>query len=325
MADGHLWFPKHIFFGTNCWTKLTSEEIQGSVLVIARRAMTNPVADYIYDHLKEGRVAIVISEPMLSQVESDVNWLSDMNLKTVIGMGGGSAMDVAKYIGMRLKLEIITIPTLAGSGSEVTAEAVLKDDKGRKKAFIEEGLLPDQVYIDPLIQGLAPVKRQYLSMVDALVASAEVAMNPRVSRPCKVFAERAMSLILPQYHETNFDVEALAEASMLAGFAFGNTGTGIIHAISYVLGQWGLPHSTAIAMAAEAATELVHPDILRFICEENAHYGIHVCPERPVWESDIQAGINEILQDTRHLSNHPGPVAEEDLGRIFFRIQESWS
>ena len=87
-------------------------------------------------------------EPSVDDVDMCLKFANKINPDFVVGLGGGSAMDVAKKIAMEIAVPKIMIPTTAGSGSEVTHNSVLKVD-GRKKCFSDIKLAADVAIVDP--------------------------------------------------------------------------------------------------------------------------------------------------------------------------------
>ena len=86
---------------------------------------------YIYDNIE--------SNPSIETTEQIMSEFSDSNFSNVIGIGGGSVLDVAKFVAYKMKKIKIMVPTTFGSGSEVTRIAVLKVN-GKKQSFHDDGI-----------------------------------------------------------------------------------------------------------------------------------------------------------------------------------------
>ena len=94
------------------------------------------------------------------------------NFSSIIGLGGGSSLDVAKFVGNKLKTKKILIPTTFGSGSEVTRISVLQID-GKKTSFHNDNLLSDISIIDPYFIKNSPHKIIKDSAIDACAQCTE--------------------------------------------------------------------------------------------------------------------------------------------------------
>lgn len=189
----------------------------------------------------------------------------------VIGIGGGSAIDIAKVaavlvtnekeinslIGIDLVekagLPTIIIPTTAGTGSEVTPIAILSDhDEKLKKGIVSPYLFPTIALLDPeLTVGLPPAVTAATGM-DALIHAVEAYTSKNSDSLTDVFACRAMELIfsnLRKAYNDGSDITArtnMLEGSLLAGMAFANAGVTAVHAFAYPIGaEFHIPHGVA--------------------------------------------------------------------------------
>jgi 4-hydroxybutyrate dehydrogenase len=179
----------------------------------------------------------------------------------VIAIGGGAVMDIAKFlvlenVGDTLDVferkiefkkikELIAIPTTCGTGSEVTAYSVAEiKSKGTKMGIGIDEFLPDHAVLIPELLKNMPYKFFAFSTLDALVHAAESFVAPGANPYTELFAEKAIALILKGYQAISEKgqgyyseiIEDFLIASNYAGIAFGNTGVGAVHALSYPLG-----------------------------------------------------------------------------------------
>jgi len=194
----------------------------------------------------------------------------------VVGLGGGSNLDLAKVVATRLltnrrvdswvaggvpgaALPVIALPTTAGTGSEVTSLAVLTDERHQTKVGLaSRGFLPSVVLVDPVLTLSCPQQVTAHSGMDALTHAIEAYMareyHKRVTPPftaegfvgknpvSDALALSAISLIggnLRRAVANGGDFvarEAMALASLLAGMAFSSAGTAIVHALQYPVG-----------------------------------------------------------------------------------------
>ena len=95
---------------------------------------------YIYDNVE--------SNPSIETTEQIMSEFSNSNFSNVIGIGGGSVLDVGKFVAYKMKKIKIMIPTTFGSGSEVTRIAVLKVN-GKKQSFHDDNIFADIAIVDP--------------------------------------------------------------------------------------------------------------------------------------------------------------------------------
>ncbi len=206
----------------------------------------------------------------------------------IIGLGGGSVMDVAKVVAQNRKLKKVLIPTIAGSGSEVTHDAVIKIS-GIKRGIAEDDLVADVAIFDRSIITTLPY-----SMTDAKAHAIESLGAKRGNNITRLLAREALRLI----------DEGDIFGSLVAGMAFGNSGTTLCHALSYPLSNRGIPHSEAVAAMLPYAVKFNDSTPLN---------GVH----RVDIDWDIETMATEVMDDMRHLSNNPKPVTYEDVLGIY--------
>jgi len=196
----------------------------------------------------------------------------------VVGLGGGSALDVAKLAAIiaqdihpaeayalcarpfkKSELVRIMIPTTAGTGTEVTRTATFTNHAGHKVWSWGQELVPDLVILDPCLTVSLPAQVTAMTGIDALVHAIEACTcqgrNP-VSDALGLHAIRLASRNLVSAIETPEDLNArsgMLIASTLAGSAFAQTGTAGAHAIGHALATIaGVPHGRAVAIAMDA-------------------------------------------------------------------------
>ncbi len=190
----------------------------------------------------------------------------------VLAIGGGSVMDTAKVVNICLSLggelmdyqglnnlstrlgPIIAIPTTAGTGSEVSMVAMVKDHKeSRKLLFGSRFLAPDAAILDPTLIVSLPPRLTAATGLDAITHaiesfSAVISISPFTDALCL----EAMKMLfdnLPRATTHGDDLEARSAtliASAMAGVAFTNSGVGIVHALAHATGAtFGTHHGTA--------------------------------------------------------------------------------
>ena len=210
----------------------------------------------------------VTPDPPLRLVAEGVERLRAFAPEAIVAFGGGSPMDCAKGIRRFARgegeatLPLWCVPTTAGTGSEVTAFAVLTDpEAGVKYPLAEDALLPDAAVLDPaLLAGVPPAVTADTGM-DVLAHAAEAAVATRASAFTDALAGQAFSLAMENLAGARRGEGAAREqmllASCMAGIAFQNAGLGICHGLSHALGgRWHVPHGRLNAVLL--------PHVIRF-------------------------------------------------------------
>lgn len=173
----------------------------------------------------------------------------------IISRGGGSTIDIAKWIAKKYKLRHTAIPTTAGTGSEVTPFVVLMVD-GKKKTFTDEKYIPDAYILDPLLVTSLPPLQTISTGLDALSQSLESMWSKSATEESMAYATLGMVLVLKSLKrclessdDTNARMDLLMAANM-SGRAIAITRTNVCHAISYPLTEWyNIPHGIACGMS----------------------------------------------------------------------------
>ena len=196
--------------------------------------------------------------------------------EAIIGMGGGSTLDTAKFasaaacseltpeecyekvIFPERHLRVIAIPTTAGTGSEVTQVSVMSRD-AEKKTMNNPVFMPVAAIVDPKLMLTVPPRTTMMTGLDALSHAIEGFWSVNHQPIPDLYAEEAIRLIL-KYLERSFrdgsDLEArsaMAFAATLGGLAFALPKTAGCHACSYPLSQdYHLPHGEACAFTLDS-------------------------------------------------------------------------
>jgi alcohol dehydrogenase class IV len=213
-------------------------------------------------------------EPEISIVEDCTRAYREGAHDGLIGVGGGSAIDIAKGVAAfaghegslgelfgvdqvkRKGPPLIAIPTTAGTGSEVTNVAIFSDKQAQlKKGIVSDYLLPDVALVSPLMTLTCPRSVTAASGVDALVHAIEAYLSVNASPITDAIALGAIKLIvkaLPKAYANPSSLQAredMATASLMAGMAFGNAGVGAVHALAYPLGgRFNIAHGVSNAL-----------------------------------------------------------------------------
>ena len=242
-----------------------------------------------------GRYSDIEPNPSLQNIDGAVEAIKKAGAQCIVAVGGGSAIDCAKsaaaaaFMGVNSRallnkapitgaLPIIALSTTAGTGSEVTAVAVLSDKvKGVKDAVFSPALFPKLAIVDPELTYTCPPKVTASSGIDVLMhaldALSSVKATP-VTDALSVKASRMVFKYLPAAYNNGEDKaarNAMSTASVIAGLSFSLTGTTGSHAMSYCLtSEFGLPHGEACAFSADAFLIInaqVRPELNDFAAE----------------------------------------------------------
>ncbi len=219
-------------------------------------------------------------EPTADSVDAVTESVRRHPAATVVGVGGGSALDTAKqaaaasaaggsieryalcaepFAGRRA---IIAVPTTAGTGSEVTRTCIVTDRAGTKVWTWGDELLPDVVLLDPRATVSMPAAVTAATGLDAVVHALEAASGQRRNPMVQAPAAEALRLAARHLHravEDGSDLaarQAMQVAALLAGLAIDAGGTGMAHSIGHALGTLAkVPHGVAVAVGMVAALD----------------------------------------------------------------------
>lgn len=244
--------------------ELTRLDVDNPLIVTDAALVKSGTVALALEHLGERSYEIfdrVLPDPEIAIVEDCMRVYREGGHDGLIGLGGGSAIDIAKsvaaYAGYHGALAdlfgvdqvprkgppLIAIPTTAGTGSEVTNVAILSDKAAQlKKGIVSDYLLPDVALISPQMTLTCPRSVTAASGVDALVHAIESYLSLNASPITDALAIGAIKLIahaLPKAYANPANLQArddMATASLMAGMAFGNAGVGAVHALAYPLG-----------------------------------------------------------------------------------------
>lgn len=326
-----LILPSRIIFGEGSIKRIGEEaERLGAkrALIVTSQGMLKreplkQLTQSLQDHqLSFGIFSGVEPEPTIETVHRCSTSASEQD-DLIVGLGGGSVMDVAKKAAADLGLRKIMVPTTAGTGSEVTHESVLRVE-GKKRAFVDTELTADAAVIDPEVSMSMPPQLAAATGLDALAHSVECYESRKSNPLVKTLALEAFELL-----KTNItkavagDKEArenMSLGSLLAGMAFGNSGTTLGHALSYPLSNRGVPHGEAVAVVLPYALEFNNADPA-LIAEVRQVIQLIKLQWNTNW--NIQEMANEVMQDERHLANNPRRAAHSDVLEIFKRLEGS--
>lgn len=290
MKDFSFKVPQTIQFGVNVLNKLPEllkESGSENVLLISDRGLEKiGVVGRVKKIIEESNIKCtcyldVVANPTIECVNQAANLYKECNATSIVALGGGSPMDVAKSCGVLVKfggdirdyeglykvpgniVPIIAIPTTAGTGSEVTASSVITDtSRNYKFSVISYEILPKYALLDPTLIMSVPASIAAACGVDALIHAIEAYISVFATPYTDAMAEKAMELIgsnIRRYVANRQDEEA-ASAMMLgstfAGMSFAWAKLGDVHAMSHpVSAYFNVPHGVANAVILPTVLE----------------------------------------------------------------------
>lgn len=292
--------PQNIEFGVGSLEKLPEilqESKSEHVFLISDRGLESiGVVKKVQDIVEEAEITCttfldVIPNPTVDVVNEAAEAYKKSGATSIIALGGGSSMDVAKATGVLATyggqitdyeglykvpgpiVPIIAIPTTAGTGSEVTASAVVTDEeRNYKMSVISYEMLPKYAVLDPKLIMTAPASIAASCGVDALIHALEAYVSNFASPFTDAMAEKAMELIggnIRRFVANRQDEEAACAmmiGSTFAGMAFAWAKLGNVHAMSH-------PVSAYFHVAHGVANAVLLPTVIEYnALADHGHY-----------------------------------------------------
>lgn len=214
--------------------------------------------------------------PLYEQVCKGIDLFQITKCDTIVAVGGGSAIDVAKCIKLAVlaeegkasiipplvskrlpidggKIPFIAIPTTAGTGSESTHNAVMYYE-GAKQTVTNDGVLPDYAVLEPTVLKTLPLYQKKCTMMDALCQGIESWWSVNSTEESYEYSRKTIALIMANWRKYIFenDDEAAKQIMLAANYggrAINITATTAAHAMSYkITSLYKLPHGHAVAV-----------------------------------------------------------------------------
>jgi len=319
-----IYFPGKLIFAKGCIAGLAEEVVQlnlKKVLLLTIQPLLDELQCSLIDQLKQNDAEVyidtsIVREPSFEDFTSLLNKVSSFNPDVVIGIGGGSVLDVAKLIAAQLdneqqleeivgigllkgrNIKLVCVPTTSGTGSEVSPNAILVDPENQKKGIISPHLVPDIVYVDPLLTLGVPAEITAATGLDALTHCLEAFTNKFALPFIDMYAVEGMKLIaanIVRAVKNGADEEArtqVAMGSLLGGFCLGPVNTAGVHALSYPLGStFHLAHGLSNALLLPYVMEFNMPAAVRRYAETAVALG---CERAGTDEETARRGIEKI-------------------------------
>ena len=256
------------------------EALEGATKVFVVCDSSFPFLNIKSDIENMGKPHVLFSDftpnPLYEQVCKGIDLFQITKCDSILAVGGGSAIDVAKCIKLAelakegnaaiipplvstrvacdgAKLPFIAIPTTAGTGSESTHNAVMYYE-GAKQTVTNDGVLPDYAILEPSVLKTLPLYQKKCTMMDALCQGIESWWSVNSTEESYEYSRKTIELIMANWRKYIFenDDEAAAQIMLAANYggrAINITATTAAHAMSYkITSLYKLPHGHAVAV-----------------------------------------------------------------------------
>jgi alcohol dehydrogenase len=294
MFQNILFQTPSILFGMDVLNQLGKEAVKlgagRALLVTGPRVKKAGLLDRAASILEAESITVEVNvqdrdtpEPATEVVERTAEIARKGNFDVIIGLGGGSILDVTKmasalvtnpgrtedYFGKekvpKRGLPTIIVPTTAGTGAEVTKHAIFLDREiNVKKVVASSNLLPNVAIVDPVLTVTCPPAVTASSGIDAYIHSAEAFLSKNANTMTDTLALESIAIITkwlgPAFADGN-NMEAryqMSLGSLMAGVVLNNSGTSLVHAMAYpVGGEHHTPHGVTLSALLIACFDYV--------------------------------------------------------------------
>ena len=369
--------PQKIVFGTGCIQTLVEDYKKSGYkkLFVMTAPPIRPLLDETLTELQAAGVATevyqdIVAEPTVNDFKQILDCARAFGADSIVGVGGGSVLDVSKLVAafinsdqqvedcfgtgfIRQKgLWFACLPTTAGTGSEVSPNAILLDERDHlKKGIVSPFLIADVAYVDPKLTWTVPAKVTADTGMDALTHCIEAYTNKFAHPSVDIYALQGIRLIaanLERAVKDGKDVEAreaLAFGSLYGGLCLGPVNTAAVHALSYPLGgEFHIPHGLSNAILLPSVMKFNMPSNVKrhaevaiaLGCEpgkndeETAQRGVDFIyrlaaavgiPDKltalGIPQTAVDGMAKAAMQVQRLLKNNPREVTEQDARDIY--------
>ena len=318
--------PQKIVFGTGCIQTLVEDyrKLGFKKLFVLTAPPIRPLIDEALAALQADGVTTevfqdIVAEPTVTDFKTILAHARRFGADSVIGIGGGSVLDVTKLVAAFIQsdqqvedcfgtgfikqkgLWFACLPTTAGTGSEVSPNAILLDERDHlKKGIVSPYLIADAAYVDPKLTWTVPAKVTADTGMDALTHCIEAYTNKFAHPAVDIYALQGIRLISANLERTVKNGqdqearEALALGSLYGGLCLGPVNTAAVHALSYPLGgEFHIPHGLSNAILLPSVMKFNTPANLKRYAEVAVAMGC--APGRDDNET-AQRGVDFIYQ-----------------------------
>jgi len=318
--------PQIIVFGTGCIQTLVEDYKKMGLqrLFVLTAPPIRPLIEDTLAELKSAGINIevfqdIVAEPTVNDFKKILEVARQFKADSVVGVGGGSVLDVTKLIAAFIDsdqqvedcfgtgfikqkgLWFACLPTTAGTGSEVSPNAILLDERDHlKKGIVSPFLIADVAYVDPKLTWTVPAKVTADTGMDALTHCIEAYTNKFAHPSVDIYALQGIRLIaanLEKAVKNGQDQEAreaLAFGSLYGGLCLGPVNTAAVHALSYPLGgEFHIPHGLSNAILLPSVMKFNMPANIKRHAEVAIALG---CQPGKNDEETAQRGVDFIYQ-----------------------------
>ncbi|NOJ26808.1 MAG: alcohol dehydrogenase [Nitrososphaera sp.] len=296
--------PKKIAFGENAAKEFQYPE-NALVITTTTPEIYNKWLDYmgiknyeVYDK--------VTPDPAIETIEAIRKQYEGKKISAYIGLGGGSSLDVCKYLGKLTGIPKILIPTTFGTGAEMTTYAVVSFEH-KKKLLQDEAFLADAAIVDSYFLSGTPFNIMRNSACDAAAQASEGFDSKKGNPFTQFFCKEAFDIL---YDAIIHDKpHLLPYGSMLSGIGFGNASTTLGHALSYVFSNEGVPHGYSLSSCTTVAHKFnnsMYYKRFKEICQKLKFEPLKL-------KQPLEEAADVIMPDRGHLDNNPIPVSKQDI------------
>lgn len=248
----------------------------------------------------------VTPEPSIDDVNAVISEYKGKDPSALIGLGGGSSMDVVKYAAPEMKKKKILIPTTFGTGAEMTTYCVLKFD-GKKKLLHEDKFLADMAVVDAYFLKGTPEQIVKNSVCDACAQATEGYDSKLGNDLTRTLCKQAFDVLYDAI--MNDKPENYPYGSMLSGMGFGNCSTTLGHALSYVFSNEGVPHGYSLS----SCTTVAHKFNKSIFYEKFKQVVEKLGFDKLELKADVSEAADTVMTDKGHLDPNPIPISKEDV------------
>jgi alcohol dehydrogenase class IV len=369
--------PQKIVFGTGCIQTFVDDYKKMGLqrLFILTAPPILPLIEETLAELKTAGVSIevfqdIVAEPTVNDFKKILEVARSFKADSVVGIGGGSVLDLTKLVAAFLNSEqevedcfgtgfikkkglwFACLPTTAGTGSEVSPNAILLDERDHlKKGIVSPFLIADAAYVDPKLTWTVPAKVTADTGMDALTHCIEAYTNKFAHPAVDIYALKGIELIANNLEEVVINGnnkearEALALGSLYGGLCLGPVNTAAVHALSYPLGgEFHIPHGLSNAILLPSVMKFNMPANVKRHAEvavalgcqpgkddeETAQHGVDFIyrlaaavgiPDKltalRIPQTAVDGMAKAAMQVQRLLKNNPREVTEQDARNIY--------
>jgi alcohol dehydrogenase len=336
-----IFSPKKVVFGADSLDQFVDDYLKIAykrLYLVTIPQMTEKLRDTL-SRLTGAGVATrinttILDEPTFEDFERLIAEAAAFGADSVVGVGGGSVMDIAKLIAAQLHNEqsvdevlshgfqkkrstyVACLPTTAGTGSEVSPNAIFVNSEGRKIGIISPELVPDAAYIDPALTITVPPSVTAATGIDALAHCLEAYTNKHAHPVIDLLALKGVNLIggsLLEAYRNGRDLEArtnVALGSMYGGMCLGPVNTTAVHALAYPLStEFHIPHGLSVALLLPYVMEFN----LTASVERYEAIAVALGSQETGSKEDIAASGVKIIKDLIKNCGLPGSLAEVNI------------